>query len=499
MKDALFDSILPLSSTMRDVLVALDQCSAGIVFIVDARSSNRLLGVLTDGDARRAFLKGATMTSPVGEFMTREFVHGRAGSPRETNILLLSAMIRDLPILDENGVLTDFLSQEDRAGIPVTRPTLGGNELKYVTECITTKWISSQGAYVKQFEENFARFVHTSHAVTTSNGTTALHLAIAALGIGPGDEVIVPNLTFAASANAVIHAGAKPVFVDVSPEHWTLDPRKLEEAITPRTKAIMPVHLYGHPCDMDPIMEVARSRNLFVVEDCAESIGAQYRGRATGSIGHIGCFSFFSNKVVTTGEGGMCVTSDPALREKMMTLRDHGMSRAKRYWHEVVGYNYRMTNLQAAIGVAQLEQVEVFLANRRLMARRNEEQLAGLPGVTLPPELQWAKNIYWLYSILIDSKQVGISKEAIMRALAREGIETRPFFYPLHVQPAYAEHCHGSFPVSERLSRDGISLPTSNDTTTEEIVRVCTALRRILTDPETRIRVTGAAQVAQRI
>jgi perosamine synthetase len=493
MKNALYESIIKLESTMKDVLLALDRAGAGIVFVVDSPITNRLVGVFTDGDARRAFLRGAVMESPVEQFMTRDFVHGKAGNARETNILLLSGTIRDLPILDDSGVLIDFISREDVAGIPVTRPTLGGNELKYVTECINTNWISSQGAYVKRFEENFARFVQAGYAVTTSNGTTALHLAIAALGIGPGDEVIVPNLTFAASANAVLHAGGTPVLADVSLDHWTLDPAGLEKLITPKTKAIMPVHLYGHPCDMDPIMEIARKHNLYVVEDCAESIGAQYRGRSTGSIGHIGCFSFFSNKVVTTGEGGMCVTSDPELRQKMMILRDHGMSREKRYWHDIVGYNYRMTNLQAAIGVAQLEQVELFLANRRLMARRYAEELSQVPGIALPPEMSWAKNIYWLYSIQIDFKKLGVSKEMVMKALAREGIETRPFFYPLHIQPAYLQYAKGEFPNTELLSAQGISLPTSNDTTHEEIVRVCGSLKKILMNKDTRSRLSSPA------
>jgi perosamine synthetase len=418
------------------------------------------------------------MESPVTDFMTRDFVFGKAGKPMETNVLLLGGTINDLPILDDNGALVSFISKEDVAGIPVTRPTLGGNELKYVTDCINSKWISSQGSYVKRFEEEFARLVQAKHAVSTSNGTTALHLALVALGVGPGDEVIVPDLTFAASASSVVHAGATPVFVDVSPDTWTLDPKKLEEAITPRTKAVMPVHLYGHPCDMDPIMEIAKSFSLFVVEDCAESIGATYRGRMTGGIGHVGCFSFFSNKVVTTGEGGMC---DLELKQKMATLRDHGMSRERRYWHECVGFNYRMTNLQAAIGVAQLEQVEGFLASRRRMARQYAEALSGLPGITLPPEAEWARNIFWLYSVLIDFDKIGISRDFLVKNLAKEGIETRCFFYPLHTQPAFKPWAKEPLPVSLHLSNLGINLPTSNDTTPAEICRVSAALRKVLT------------------
>ncbi len=481
-KDRIFESILEQKATIEDVLCALDAAGTKIVFIVENKSSNKLLGIFTDGDIRRAFLNGAMRDSIAIDHMKREFVHGRANNTKETNLLLVNDSIRDLPILDSKGCIVDFLSKNDISGLPVARPTLTGNEWKYVKECLDTGWISSQGSFVKKFEDDFAHFLKVPYAVSCSNGTTALHLAMLALGIGPGDEVIVPNITFAASANTVIHTGATPVFVDICPDHWTLDADQLKSLITKKTKAIMPVHLYGHPCDLDQIISIADEHNLYVVEDCAESFGAEYKGEQTGTFGHISCFSFFSNKVITTGEGGMCVTKDPVLNDRMRILRDHGMSKVKRYWHEIVGYNYRLTNIQAAMGLAQLEQAEVFLANRRLTARRYSERLKDLPGVTLPIEMSWAKNIYWLYSILIDENQVGLPKDVIMNALAREGIETRPFFYPLSQQPAFIAYSNGAYPVSENISKQGINLPTSNDTTLEEVERVSNALAKLFSD-----------------
>ncbi|MCB2141095.1 DegT/DnrJ/EryC1/StrS family aminotransferase [bacterium] len=363
--------------------------------------------------------------------------------------------------------------------LPVMEPSLGGNELKYVSECITSNWISSQGSYVKTFEKEFAEFIGIDYALTTTSGTTALHLALTALGVGPGDEVIVPDLTFAASANVVIHAGAIPVFVDVSPEHWTMDPAIIESAVTAKTKAIMPVHLYGHPCDMDPIMEISRKYNLYVVEDCAEALGARYNGQAMGTLGDVGCFSFFSNKVITTGEGGMVVTRDPDLHKRMLVFRDHGMSKTKRYWHEVAGFNYRMTNLQAAVGLAQLEQIGAFLDKRREISVNYNAQLEGIPGLTLPPEKPWAKNIYWLYSILVDEVESGISRDELIQGLACEGIETRPFFFPLHHQPPYRS-TSAVFPIAEKLAAHGISLPSSNNLSPDEINRVCENIKKLI-------------------
>lgn len=360
--------------------------------------------------------------------------------------------------------------------IPISTPCLNGKELEYVTDCIKSSWISSIGKYVTQFEENFAGFCGTAHAISASNGTTALHLALVSLDIGEGDEVIVPDLTFVASANAVLYCGAKPVFVDADERTWNIDPSKIEENITERTKAIIIVHLYGHPCNMDPIMKIAQQYNLKVIEDAAEAHGAEYNLKRVGSFGDAGVFSFYGNKIITTGEGGMITTNNTELMNKMRMLRDHAMSKTKRYWHDVLGYNYRLTNIQAAIGVAQMEQIDGFIEAKRRNAALYNSLLNKIDGITLPPEADRCKNVYWMYSILIEDN-FGISRDEVMVRLYEKGIDTRPFFYPLHQLPIYRRDT--VYPVSTMLSRKGINLPSATTLTENEIKIVCNSLKSI--------------------
>ncbi|MBS3121406.1 DegT/DnrJ/EryC1/StrS family aminotransferase [Candidatus Woesearchaeota archaeon] len=350
--------------------------------------------------------------------------------------------------------------------IPIAKPNLKGNELKYLTECITSGWISSSGKFIELFEKKFADFCGVKHSVSCSNGTVALHLALLALGIGKGDEVIVPNLTFAATANVVIYTGAKPVLVDVQEDTWCIDSEEIKKKITKRTKAIIPVHLYGMPCDMDSIMKIAKENNLVVIEDCAEAHGAEYKGKKVGSIGDIGCFSFYGNKIITTGEGGMCVTNDKQLAEKMRLLKDHGMSKEKRYWHDVIGYNYRMTNLQAAVGLAQLERINEFIEKRRAIAETYNRLLKSVKDITLPPNKPWAKKVDWLYSILINDK-FSVNRDNLIDILKEKGIDTRRFFYPLNEMSPYKDN--SSFPISKKLSEQGINLPTYIELKEKEI------------------------------
>ncbi len=361
--------------------------------------------------------------------------------------------------------------------IPVSEPLLAGNEEKYVLECLRTNWVSSLGRFIPEFESKFAGFCGGRHGVAVMNGTAALQLALLALGIKEGDEVIVPDLTFVATANAVRYVGATPVFVDAERESWNMDPEKAAAAVTKRTKAVMPVHLYGHPCDMDRILEVAEKHKLLVIEDAAEAHGAEYKGKKVGSIGVVGCFSFYGNKILTTGEGGMCVTNDGALAGRMRFLRDHAMSPEKRYWHPEVGYNFRMTNIQAAIGVAQVEQVERFIAIKRSNAKLYASLLNGMPGITLQPEMPWAKSVYWMHSILVDEVAFGCSRDALMARLKERGIDSRPFFHPMHELPPYRQESR--FPVSVGLARSGMNLPSSLKLSKEEIERVCSAIAEI--------------------
>ncbi len=365
--------------------------------------------------------------------------------------------------------------------IPIAEPLLGREELKSVIRVIKSGWISSQGEYVKKFEEQCAHYCGKKYGVSTSSGTAALHLALAALGIGEGDDVIVPSLTFVATANAVRYTGAEPVFVDSHQEYWCINPEKIEDKITKRTKLIIPVHLYGHPCDMDPIFDIARRNNLLVVEDAAEAHGAEYRGRKIGSFGDISCFSFYGNKIITTGEGGMCLTNNKELYKRMRILRDHGMTPKKRYWYDVIGFNYRMTNLQAALGVAQLKSIDKFIDKKRKVANWYANGLKDLEKkglVTLHPERPWAKCVYWMYSILIEDA-FGINRDTVARALQENGIETRPFFYPLHILPPYRRKKEKPLPASEALGRNGLCLPSSVKLKKKTVEIICAALRNL--------------------
>jgi len=355
--------------------------------------------------------------------------------------------------------------------IPVAEPFLGGNELNYVTECIKSNWISSSGEFVKKFEKGFADYCGVDHGISTSNGTTALHLALVALGVEKGDEVIIPNLTFISTANVVAYCGAKVILVDVEKETWNIDPIKIEEKITPQTKAIIPVHLYGHSCDMDSIMEIAKKHNLFVIEDCAEAHGAEYKGKKVGSFGDVGCFSFYGNKIITTGEGGMCVTNNEKLAERMNFLKNHGSSKEKRYWHPELGFNYRMTNIQAAIGLAQLEQIDKFIEIKRNNAFLYNSLLKNNFSVTLPPEKEQSKNVYWMYSILVENRA------EIMKKLEANNMDSRPCLYPISEMPMY--HDLSEFPISKELSKKGINLPSSVNLKKEEIELIARIINSI--------------------
>ncbi len=361
---------------------------------------------------------------------------------------------------------------------PIAAPDLSGNESAYVLDCLRSTWISSSGPYLAEFERRVAELAGCRHGVAACNGTAALHLALAALDLGPGDEVIVPSLTFVATANAVAYCGAEPVFADSAPDTWCLSPESVARLVGPRTRGIIPVHLYGQPCDMDALEEVAARHGLWIVEDCAESLGARHRGRPTGSIGIAGTFSFFGNKTVVTGEGGMVVTNDDALAERMRLLRGQGMDPKRRYWHPVRGFNYRMTNIVAAIGAAQMERVGQLLAHRQELTRLYRRRLAGAPGLTMPAVVPDTLHACWLFSLLFDSEvRRGLAEDG----LARRGIETRPFFHCIHQFPMYRHaRTDGGCPMAGDLSRRGLSLPTAPYLSEPDIVVIAAALLDVL-------------------
>lgn len=298
--------LISRGASIYEAMRVIEKGAIGVAFVVD--SNNKLCGVISDGDIRRVLLAGHHMRSKINQVINKKFIYAKQNDDYSEIINKLHDYIKIIPIVDKNKQVVDFIGCDKNARIPVASPSLMGNEYSYLTDAFLSTWISSTGQYITRFEREFSEFCNRKHGVAVSNGTAALHLALVALGIGPGDEVIVPDFTFAASANAVLHSGAKPVLVDVNLEYWTIDPSEVEKAITPRTKAIMPVHIYGQPCDMNAIMKIAKKHRLFVVEDCAEAHGAEFNGKKVGSFGDVGCFSFFANKVITTGEGGMCVT-----------------------------------------------------------------------------------------------------------------------------------------------------------------------------------------------
>lgn len=365
--------------------------------------------------------------------------------------------------------------------IPVCTPFLNGNERKYVDDCLRTNWISSTGKYIQLFEGKFSRYCGKKHGIATTSGTTALHLAVASAGIGPGDEVIMPTFTIASPAFAVMYCGAKPVFVDCESDTWNINPKKIEKSITKKTKAIIPVHIYGHSCDMTAIMRIARKHKLLVIEDAAEAHGAEYKGKKVGGIGHVSCFSFYGNKIVTCGEGGMVVTSNKKIAERCRNFKNLSFLKEKRFWHKELGFNYRMTNIQAALGLAQFERIDEYVKARRNNARLYNSLLEGIPGITRPVERSKTKNVYWMYGVLIDRK-FGMNRNKLMGALRAKGIETRTFFLPLHDQPVFKEvgrSARKCFPVAQDIARRGLYLPSGSGLKKKEIEYICQCVKSL--------------------
>lgn len=375
--------------------------------------------------------------------------------------------------------------------IPVNEPLLGPRESEYVMECLRTGWISSAGRFIEQFEEQWSHYCNRRHGVSVSNGTAALQVAMRALDLRPGDEVIMPSFTIISCALAVMDVGAKPVLIDSDPDTWCMDVRQVEERLTSRTRAIIPVHIYGHPVDMEPLLDIAERHGLYVIEDAAEAHGAECQldrasaapmWRRCGSFGTVSCFSFYANKLITTGEGGMVLTDDPRLAERLRMLRNLCFLTGRRFYHEELGYNFRLTNMQAAMGLAQLERIDEIVARKRVIGKQYNESLHGIPGLQLPSEQAWARSVYWMYGVVLD-KETCLDADKFARRLHEYEIETRPFFLGMHEQPALrrkglfvGEH----YPVAERLARQGLYVPSGLALTDAQLERVCTAIREVL-------------------
>lgn len=373
--------------------------------------------------------------------------------------------------------------KKDNIMIPVNQPLLNGREKELLCECIESGWISSDGPFVKEFEQKFAKYIGADYGVAVCNGTAALEVALFSAGIHHGDEVIMPSFTIISCALAAIRLGAVPVLVDAESETWNMDVNQIEALITPRTRAIMPVHIYGHPVDMTPVLEIAEKHNLFVIEDAAEAHGAEYKGRKCGSLGHISAWSFYANKIITTGEGGMVLTSNPKMAERAASYRNLCFRPEKRFYHTELGYNFRMTNLQAAIGLAQMDRIEEFIQIKRRLGEYYCEKLSTIKGIKCQTEKPWAKMVYWMYCIELESG-LRLDADTMMKELGKKGIGTRPFFLGLHEQPVL--HNLGLFkgehyPVTEQIARQGLYLPSGLTLTEKQVDEVVAAVSEVLT------------------
>jgi len=375
--------------------------------------------------------------------------------------------------------------------IPVNEPLIGEKEIEYVLDCLHTGWISSSGKYLENFEQAWADYCGMHYGIAVSNGTTALQVAVACLGLQPGDEVILPTFTIISCAQAVTYNGGIPVLVDSEPRTWGMDVNQVASKITPRTRAIMPVHIYGHPVDMDPIISLAKQHGLWIIEDAAEAHGAEYLSlrdtynevwRRCGGLGNISAFSFYANKLVTTGEGGMVLTNDPKIADQARSLRNLCFHRERRFYHTELGHNFRMTNLQAAIGLAQVERMPETISKKRWIGETYTKRLKHIPSIQLPVEEPWARQVYWMYGLVLHERS-GLTAVEFSRRLLAEGIETRPFFLGMHEQPVFINQGlfkGEKYPVAERIARQGLYLPSGLTLTEAQLDLVCRAVEKIL-------------------
>ncbi|MCK1364148.1 DegT/DnrJ/EryC1/StrS family aminotransferase [Bradyrhizobium sp. 62] len=366
--------------------------------------------------------------------------------------------------------------------IPISQPSIGARERELVLDAVDSGWVSSIGKYIDEFEAAFARYCGTEFALAVSNGTTGLHLALVTLGLGPGDEVIIPDLTFVATANAVAYTGASPVLADIDPDTLCMDPASVESLVTERTRVIMPVHLYGHPADMDALAAIAKPRGIAVIEDAAEAHGAEYKGRRVGGLSQCGVFSFYGNKVVTTGEGGMLTTNDRAFYQRAKRLRDHAMSPERRYFHDERGYNYRMTNLQAALGVAQMERIDDFLKGRDEIMAWYRSAIPSSETVRLNRVKNWAASAFWMVCLEVDGFNEA-RREAFMGKLKQRGIDSRPYFCTMSSMPMYQQK---PLPVAARKAQSGLNLPCFVGLSKKDVERIGGVVNELLADVDQR-------------
>lgn len=466
------------SNNIAEVMKIIDHNGEGICFILE---NEKLIGVVTDGDLRRALIKGSKMHTNIKKIMNTEFISLPINTNDNKIRSTFSKKLRIIPLCDEDRKLIDLADSFRSHRIPILEPSLEGNEMKYVSDCLETNWISSQGNYVNKFENIFNNLHQGYHSLAVSNGTVALHLALIAMGVGKKDEVIVPNITFAASINSIIHSGATPVLCEIDEKSWCINVDEAEKLITKKTKAIMPVHLFGQVCDIEKIQALARKYNLLIIEDCAEAIGSSFMKIPVGTFGDASTFSFFGNKTISTGEGGMVLFKDTKFEKKARQLRDHGMSKVKKYWHDMVGFNYRLTNIQAAIGVAQMERFDEILKKKLDIAKFYSENLKHLERIRMFPLVQ-KKIVHsnWVFAVVFDES---VNRDKIIKSMMTKGIDTRPVFYPLSNMPPYKKYrCSENLSNSMLISKFGLLLPSSVSIKLNEMDFVVDGLEKSLND-----------------
>tara|TARA_B100002019_G_scaffold292024_1_gene313913 strand:+ start:4277 stop:5737 length:1461 start_codon:yes stop_codon:yes gene_type:complete len=458
--------IITLPKGLKDILKKININEQGVIFIVN--DNLKLIGSISDGDIRRSILDGKKITEIVtieSSLVNKNFVSEKYNSSIEKITHKLDQevngkKVKCLPLVDDDDKILDIATKERIKSFPLSNLKINEEAINNVLEALTSGWLSSKGIYISKFEELFSNYLGGGTAVAVSSGTSALELALKSHGIGIGHEVLVPDFTFAASINAIINCGATPVIVDVEKETWTIDINEIEKKITSKTKAILPVHVYGQPCRIDEILSIARAKNLFVIEDCAESLGAKYKNRLVGLDFDCSCHSFFANKTITTGEGGMVVYQDPNIAAKARKIMNHGMSEKYKYQHDMVGSNYRMTNLQAAVGVAEIKKIEIYLKERKKIFEIYDNKLKNFSNISLLPKNNWSENSLWLYTILLKDFSVK-ERDDLINRLSKRGIECRPGFMSLSKMKPFEIYAEKKLEVSNYLSDKSISLPSS--------------------------------------
>ena len=462
------DFTIKLPQNLNNILKKIDKNLKGLVFIVNEK--NKLLGSISDGDIRRGLIK-KNIEQRVK--INSKFVNTKPfclNYKTDTKTILYHLQnkknnnkFKCIPLVDNNKIIKDISTIESLRKYPIANLDLGNQEFSKAFDAIKSGWISSRGSYVDQFEKAFSKYLGGGYSVTTSSGTTALELALKTFKIGMGDEVILPNFSFAASINSIINVGATPVVVDVEEDTWTIDVEKIKKKITKRTKAIMPVHIYGQPCRLDEIIKIARLKKIYVIEDAAEALGGTYKNKKIGLGGDCACFSFYANKIITTGEGGMAVFRKKKNSETAALIKNHGMSSRTFYFHTIAGSNYRMTNPQAAIGLAQLNRINEFYLSRKKIFDYYDKNLAKFNLISFLPKNKWSKNSLWLYTIIIKNFKKK-NRDTLIKKLLAKGIETRPGFVSFNQMKIYQKYCKGPFLVSEKISESSLSLPTTSIT-----------------------------------